>query len=70
MSPSKVTFGQVQLEGLTDTLRGTTLTLSSLICVDHDVNVLPLNILNLASWSTYSVVAARDFYGGSFQRRE
>ena len=69
-SPSKVTLGQFQFEGFLDTLRGNTFTTSSTTCVDNHVNVLPLNILNLASRSTYSVVSARDFDGRSFQRRE
>ena len=43
-------------------LMGNMLTKLSTTCVDHDANMLPLNILKLASWSTYSVVAARDFF--------
>ena len=43
------------------TLRGTTLTTSSTIRVEHNKNLLPLNLLKLAVLSTYSVVAARAF---------
>ena len=67
---NEVTLGRVQFEGLSGLLRGTKLNTSSAIYVEHSLNVLPLNILNLATWSMYYVVAARAFYVGIFQRRE
>ena len=59
--PRKVTLGQIQFESFMDKLRGTMFTTSSTICVDNHVNVLPLNLLNVSSHSTYYVVVERDF---------
>ena len=44
-------------------------TLWSTCTVDSVVNVVPLNLLNLFIRSTYYVLVARYFYGGSFHRR-
>ena len=54
--------------GSRGTLRCTNLTTPSTICVEHNVIMLPLNLLNSLICITYSVVAARYFYRGSYQR--
>ena len=59
--PSEVTLVRVQFEGFQGTLRGTTLIMYSTIRVQKNVNMLFPNILNLAIWSTYYVVAVRPF---------
>ena len=68
-APSKVTLGQVQLKWFMVTLRGNALNTLSTICVEHMVNELPRNLLNLARWSMYSVVAAHDFLWKGFSEK-